>query len=136
MEIKGSCLCGAYRFSITEPMEMMSTCYCSVCRKAHGTGQATFVACSKTALQLEQGEDVVSDYKTQLGGTRNFCKNCGSNLPIDAGERFIIPAGLLDGDPGIDTVIHIFVASKAPWVQVPEGGEQHEEYPPEWLEEN
>jgi hypothetical protein len=35
-----------------------------------------------------------------------------------AGERVFIPAGCLDDDPGVRPIVHIFVASKAPWDEI------------------
>ena len=49
-----------------------------------------------------------------------FCSQCGSPVPNPpAGATWIeIPAGLLDGDPGLRPDKHIFVESKSPWYPI------------------
>jgi len=42
----------------------------------------------------------------------------------------VVPAGVLDGDPGIRPTYHIFVGSKAPWHEIADQLPRHEEYPP------
>jgi len=41
-----------------------------------------------------------------------------------------IQAGALDGDPGIRVTQHIFVASKAPWIEITDALPQFAEYAP------
>ena len=59
-----------------------------------------------------------------------FCRKCGSPLPLK-GEKsgiYFIPAGLLDDDPGHRGYVgHIFVGSKAPWVEITDGSVQFSE---------
>ncbi len=38
--------------------------------------------------------------------------------------------GTLDDDPGIRPQVHIFVASQAPWYDIPDPLPQHAEYAP------
>ncbi len=40
---------------------------------------------------------------------------CGSPVPGVEADLAAVPAGALDGDPGVPTGVHIFVASKASW---------------------
>jgi len=48
-----------------------------------------------------------------------FCGICGSPVPDPSGksEKVEIPAGTLDGDPGIKPDKHIFIEFKAPWFE-------------------
>jgi hypothetical protein len=44
---KGQCLCEALTYELDGPFSAMIHCHCSMCRKHHGTGFATFVAAPK-----------------------------------------------------------------------------------------
>ena len=39
--IRGSCLCGDVAWQVDGPVELMSHCHCSRCRKSHGAAFAT-----------------------------------------------------------------------------------------------
>ena len=41
-----------------------------------------------------------------------------------------LPAGLLDGDPGVRISSHIFVGSKASWCEINDDIPKHEEWAP------
>ncbi len=127
--MKGSCLCGGYAFEVSGEFSVMADCFCSMCRKAHGSAYATFVGCATDDYKLVQGEDLIQQYQSSEEGVRSFCKVCGSNLPIDAGEQVYIPAGLLDGDPGVRTSMHMFVGSKANWVEIHDDAPQFDTFP-------
>jgi len=47
----------------------------------------------------------------------SFCTQCGSRVPhkITTTENVLIPAGLLEGDPGIRPDSNIFWGSRAEW---------------------
>jgi hypothetical protein len=49
-------------------------------------------------------------------------------------DEVCIPAGSINGDPGIRPSIHIFVGSKAPWYEIADALPQHDGFPPpeEW----
>jgi hypothetical protein len=57
---------------------------------------------------------------------------CGSSLPVPNPDaaNFFLPAGTLDEDPGVRPAAHIFVASKAPWLEISDDLPQFDEYPP------
>jgi hypothetical protein len=50
----------------------------------------------------------------------SFCRRCGSPVPHPEPDAdwFEIPAGLLDGDPGLRPDKHIFVELRAPWHEI------------------
>jgi hypothetical protein len=127
--VKGSCLCRGFSFEVNGEFASMVDCHCSMCRKVHGAAFATFVGCATADYRVVQGQDLVGVYKSSEQGRRCFCKVCGSNLPLAIGEQVFLPAGLLDGDPGVRTSAHYFVGSKAPWVDIADDAPQHDEYP-------
>lgn len=62
----------------------------------------------------------------------NFCPTCGGNVPRVSVKAGVVnvPAGSLDGDPGIAPAHHIYVASKAPWFEISDDLPQYPEAPP------
>jgi hypothetical protein len=130
--VKGSCLCGGVRYQIDGDIGPMAHCYCSMCRKQHGTSLATYVGVKASDFRWVKGQELVAGYQSSPGLQRGFCRTCGSNLPVpdSAEETLFIPAGTLDDDPGVRPAAHIFVASKAPWVEITDDLPQFDEYPP------
>lgn len=116
--IRGSCLCNAVRFEITEPLEEMHHCHCSRCRKAHGAAFSTFARTRRSGLRFLCGEEKVRDFRSSPHVLRSFCEECGSNLFFHfdlLADAIWVAVGSLDDDPGMRPGAHIFVASKAPW---------------------
>jgi hypothetical protein len=130
--VKGSCLCGGVHYQIDGEIGPMAHCYCSMCRKQHGAAFGTYVGVKAADFRWVKGEELVASYQSSPGGQRGFCRTCGSNLPVlePGAEEFFIPAGTLDDDPGVRPAVHIFVASKAPWVEIDDELPQFDEYPP------
>jgi hypothetical protein len=130
---RGGCLCGTVRYEVTAPFQVMMHCHCSMCRKHHGSAFATFAAAPLAAFRWLGGEEAVVRYASSPQGARFHCRHCGSVAPTllpDAGFA-IVPAGNLDGDPGIRPQLHAFVASKAPWHEITDSLPQHAAAPPE-----
>lgn len=127
--ITGSCLCGGYQFEVHGDFGEMMDCYCSMCRKAHGAAFATFVGCNAADFKLLKGSELVRSYQSSEQGVRSFCSACGSNMPMAMGDKVYIPAGLLDDDPGVRTSAHLFVGSKAAWVEITDDAKQYDGYP-------
>lgn len=117
--VRGSCLCGGVRFE-ADAIELLSNCHCSMCRKVHGAAYGTFGNAYKTGFRWVAGEDLIQGYESSPGNTRRFCRVCGSNLPQSRpeDETWVIPAGLLDDDPGVRPCLHMFTGSKAPWHEI------------------
>jgi hypothetical protein len=127
---EGSCLCGTVRWRIAGTVGEMSHCHCSMCRKAHAAPFATYVTALRSAFDYLTGEDAVTDYESSPGFHRAFCSRCGSVVPSTAnGDEVYVPAGVLDGDPGLRPTLHIFVASRAPWYEIPDELPRYDAYP-------
>lgn len=131
---QGHCLCGTVRFEIDGPINSMLHCHCSMCRKHHGTPFATFVAAPLTGFHYTAGEESIAHCQSSPGFHRSFCRTCGSVMPegMPAIGLVVCPAGVLDGDLGIEPQMHMFTGSKAPWHEITDGLPQFEEYPPQF----
>ena len=131
---QGQCLCGTVRYEVDGPFASMMNCHCSMCRKHHGAPYATFVSAPLAGFRWVAGQDGISKFTTQSGGSRSFCQLCGSVTPmlLDDAGIVLCPAGNLDGDLGIKPQAHIFTGSKASWYEITDSLPQHVEYPPEF----
>jgi hypothetical protein len=130
--IRGSYLCGGVRFEITGKVSGIGQCHCSLCRKASGTASNAVILTSRRSFNWVQGEELAQEWDSPSGRGNSFCRVCGSPLPAyhPSGKLLWVPAGLLDDDPGTRVEQQIFVASKAPWDEIPEGVPQYEEAAP------
>ncbi len=61
-----------------------------------------------------------------------FCGSCGSTLPrvVTGLGVAVVPAGSLDGDPGIRPAGHGFVGAKADWFDITDDLPQFTGLPP------
>ena len=114
----GSCLCGKVRFEVVGNFEHFFLCHCDYCRKDTGSAFAANLFSSTATLNWLAGEHGVRVF--HLPDTRHvksFCGTCGSALPSEqmGGDLVVVPAGSLDGEPGIAPCAHIFVDSRATW---------------------
>jgi hypothetical protein len=131
MRTRGSCLCGEIAWEADAPLELVSHCHCSRCRKSHGAAFATYGAASAAGFRWLRGRERVCRYESSPGFFRPFCARCGSVVPgePDAGRVFM-PLGCLDDDPGSRPLAHIFVASKAPWHAIEDALPRFDAWPP------
>ena len=131
---EGRCLCGALRYQIDGPFIDLLHCHCSMCRKHHGTPFVPWAAAPVNGFRWTGNTSTLASYRSSARGHRDFCRVCGSVAPMldEASALVIVPAGNLEGDPGIRPTRHMFVASKANWYEITDDLPQHDEYPPEF----
>ena len=92
---RGQCLCGAVRYEVDGPFDSMLNCHCSMCRKEHGAPFATVVTAPLAGFRWVSGEDSICTYKTQSGGSRSFCRLCGSVTPLFMSSMNLVAFPLL-----------------------------------------
>ena len=132
MAIQGSCLCGTVRYEVSAPFTAMLSCHCSMCRKHHGAPFATYANTALSGFRWTSGEPTLGHYGASPNYSRSFCTTCGAVAPslMPSEGLAFVPAGTLDGDPGIRVQGHMFVGSKAPWYVITDSLPQYEAYPP------
>lgn len=132
MAISGSCFCGAITYSIEGVLRDARFCHCSMCRKLFNAQSSAFALISSDDFSWVSGESLLSSFESKRGSGIKFCSQCGSTLcGTDKGEVIGVTLGCVDGDPEIETGIHIFVASKATWEVIPKDVTQFDEWPPQ-----
>jgi hypothetical protein len=117
---RGSCLCGNFRFEIAGPIQFLKNCHCSQCRKMSGGSFGTYARAETKHLRVSSGADDLIIHERRPGNRIAFCKTCGSLVPYPPPGSPLLEfgAGLLDDDPGVGVAYHIYVGSRAPWIEV------------------
>ena len=132
-KITGSCLCGTVKFQIAPPYTAFRYCHCSRCRKASGSAHAANLFLPEKQFAWTAGEASVTRFN--LPGAQRFsvwfCNRCGTRMPhkVPGRDDYLVPAGILDTDPGKRPEQSIFWDSRAPWYVEPEGTAKFKEYP-------
>lgn len=122
MAIKASCLCGSIQLEIGPPYRHASHCHCKMCRKGHGAAHATYLSFRRENLKILEGTPLITYWQSSENVKRKFCGKCGSNLFFEreGGEWMAIAMGILDDDPGITNIAHIYADDKASWAVIPD----------------
>ncbi len=121
--VPGSCLCGAVKFEITPPFVAFRHCFCNRCQKVSGGAHVANAFIPQTQFKWLAGEDLVKRY--DLPEAKRFavafCTQCGTRVPhlVKTTDNMLIPAGVLDADPGSRPDTNIFWKYKAPWYTPP-----------------
>ena len=149
MLLKGSCHCGAVRFSVYSyhPYPFMH-CYCSLCRKTAGAGgYGINLSGDSRTLEIE-GEENITIYQARIQNPedekprlseneRRFCRHCGSFLWASNPNypELMHPfASAIDSElPKPPERTHIMLDFAASWVEIPKSLNErhHQRYPDE-----
>jgi len=130
-QLKGSCLCGAVHYQVSDEFVYSLICHCSQCRRATGAGNKPFAGIERGKLSLTQGGEAVMRYGDDVTHDVH-CARCGSLLysDIGTGPYVHVTLGTLVDEPSIRPAAHIFVGSKAAWDVITDGLPQFAEFPP------
>lgn len=131
--IPGSCLCGAVRYEISPPYAAFQYCHCSRCRKGSGSAHVANLFVPADQLTWVSGREhakrwELPDAKWWCNG---FCDVCGCKAPwlTKNGRSWVVPAGTLDGDPGMKPERSVHWASRADWYVFVHDLERFDTYP-------
>jgi hypothetical protein len=130
----GACTCGAVAFTLTERPLFVHCCHCRWCQRETGSAFALNAMIEASLVELATGQPVCVDTPSLSGKGQKIwrCPTCAiavwSNY-AGAGDtiRFVRVGTLADPDT-CPPDIHIFTASKQPWVVLPAGTPAVAEY--------
>ena len=128
---EGSCLCGKIKFNITDRINDIVHCHCSLCRKAQGTAFATNANVKASHFNFISGQNNLSSYSPSETQTKYFCKTCGSPIMSKntlSPDNVRIRLGTIESDILEHPEAHIFVDSKANWEEISDHIPQYSEY--------
>jgi hypothetical protein len=124
--MEGGCACGAVRYRLDEPPLVVHCCHCTRCRCETGSAFAVNAIIEPAALVLLGGELRSVALPTASGADHlaSRCATCGTAVWSAYGRRAPLRAvrvGTLDEPWNAPPDIHIFTASRLPWVVLPPG---------------
>jgi hypothetical protein len=118
--LKGSCLCGSVRYSVSTNLDSFYFCHCAQCRKVTGSAFAANILAQPADVEWLCEPTLVRRFDhPSRAFTKVFCTICGSGLPFLNKDKtaLYIPAGSLDETPPIKPAENIFWADRADWYE-------------------
>jgi hypothetical protein len=132
--MEGGCACGAVRYRMAGNPIFVHCCHCRWCQRESGSSFALNAVIEADRLALLKGapERVETPSASGKGQVFSRCPDCHVALwstYAGAGDavRFV-RVGTLDQPDRLPPDIHIYTASKQPWVVIPEGAVAVAEY--------
>lgn len=122
----GGCACGASRYRITRAPLFVNCCHCASCRLESGAAFALNALVETAAVEVLSGAPVAVDTPSDSGKGQRIvrCPKCRVALWSHyggAGDAIaFIRVGTLDEPSRFPPRIHIYTASKLPWVRLPD----------------
>jgi hypothetical protein len=122
---EGGCTCGQVRYRLTRSPIVVHCCHCRWCQRETGTAFALNAMIETDSVCLLNGkpERVLTPSNSGKGQTIVRCPNCSIAVwshYAGAGDLLsFIRVGTFDNPDALPPDIHIFTASKQPWVILP-----------------
>lgn len=134
LSLDGACTCGAVRYRMTSKPMFVHCCHCRWCQRETGASFALNAMIETERVSLLQGEPEIVNTPSNSGKGQKIarCPTCRIALWSNYGGagdavRFV-RVGTLDEPDRLPPDIHIFTASKQPWVVLPPDMPAVEEY--------
>ena len=131
---EGGCTCRQVRYRMTRAPMLVHCCHCRWCQRETGTAFALNALVESRCVELLSGvpEAINTPSQSGKGQVISRCPNCRIALWSNYGGlgdkiRFV-RVGTLDEPDRCPPDIHIFTASKQPWVVLPTGARAVEQY--------
>ena len=121
----GGCTCRQLRYRMTSKPLFVHCCHCRWCQRETGASFALNAMIEADRVQLLQGEVEVIDTPSNSGKGQRIarCPRCRiavwSNYGGAGDALRFVRVGTLDEPDRLPPDIHIFTASKQPWVVLP-----------------
>ena len=125
--LEGGCTCGALRYRMTSRPLIVHCCHCRWCQRESGAAFALNAMIEADRVVLLQGEPEVVTIPSESGKGQKVsrCPTCRialwSNYAGAGDAARFVRVGSLDEPDRLPPDIHIFTASKQPWVVLPPG---------------
>ena len=129
---RGACLCGNVSYEIEGKISPIWLCHCSKCRRRTGSAFHASAVCNPEQFRWITGEDAISEYEDTPSYKTRFCSRCGSPVPshLESYGMMFLHVGALEDDHGREVAHHIFVGSKARWVEIEDGHPRYDAHKP------
>ena len=130
----GRCACGQVRYRMTATPIIVHACHCRWCQRETGSAFAINALIESDRVELIAGdvEAVVVPSESGAGQTIVRCSRCRialwSNYSDNGDVVRFIRVGTLDAPDRFPPDVHIFTASRQPWLRLPDDRPAYEAY--------
>lgn len=132
--MQGGCTCGAVRYRLkAEPM-FVHCCHCTWCQRETGAAFSTnaLIETDNVEILIGAPHPVATPSASGKGQTIVRCQSCQtavwSHFHGSGPKIAFVRTGTLDHPHEVNPDVHIFTASKRPWVNLEGANNVHEEY--------
>jgi len=132
--LEGGCTCGRVRYRMTSEPLFVHCCHCRWCQRESGASFAlnALIESDRIVLLGDEPEIVLTPSNSGKGQKIARCRTCRvavwSNYAGAGDAVRFVRVGTLEEPDRLPPDIHIFTASKQPWVVIPPGMPAVEEY--------
>lgn len=132
--LEGGCTCRALRYRMTSKPLFVHCCHCRWCQRESGASFALNAMIEADRVVLLQGEVEVVNTPSHSGKGQKISRCSACRIAVwsnyaGAGDAIrFVRVGALDEPDRLPPDIHIFTASKQPWVVLPSGTPAVAEY--------
>jgi hypothetical protein len=132
--MEGGCTCGQVRYRLIGAPLIVHACHCSWCQRETGTVHALNALYEADRVEHIAGEPelIVTPSASGKGQTIARCRACKvavwSNYPQAGPAVRFVRVGTMDDPSLCPPDIHIYTASKSPWVVLPSGARTVDEF--------
>ena len=134
LPLEGGCTCRAVRFRLAGRPLFVHCCHCTWCQRESGASFALNALIESERVELLSGEPELVETPSASGAGQRIarCPRCRVAVwshYAGAGDAIrFVRVGTLDEPGRLPPDIHIFTASKQPWVVLPSGTPAVAEY--------
>ena len=134
LELEGGCTCGQLRYRLTRSPMVVHCCHCRWCQRETGTAFALNAMIEADCVKLLRGQPELVDTPSNSGNGQQIARCPSCHIAVwshyaGAGTLLsFIRVGTLDNPDAFPPDIHIYTASKQPWVILPPDTPAFEEY--------
>ncbi len=125
-EMRGGCLCGKVRYTLSDKPFAAEYCHCTQCQKCSG---APVVAWMDVKIkQVKWEKESPTEYASSDDVRRGFCSTCGSTLTYrDERHRDLLTFTIssLDEPNIVSPTYHIFTANALDWLTIDDDFPRH-----------
>ena len=122
---EGGCACRAVRYRMEVAPMVVHACHCRWCQRESGTAFALNAVVERSRITLLQGEVDVVPVPSESGKGQRIvrCPHCRvalwSHYPGGGEAIAFVRVGTLDAPDLAPPDLHIYTASKQPWLALP-----------------
>lgn len=123
----GGCTCRHVRYRVASKPMFVHACHCRWCQRETGSAFAQNALIERDRIEILQGDVAIVDTPSNSGKGQLIvrCPKCHvalwSHYAMMSTALAFLRVGTLDNPDAMPPDIHIFTASKQPWVVLPEG---------------